>query len=98
MSVWEELWQEGDFWGGGRVEENETGWLARESSSHAGGGGGVSLVYIFPSLQLSGLFSCTVVLSVLLWLGPFFYYLPKVGRRRGAVCLSGTGWVPEPLS
>lgn len=27
--------------------------------------------------QLSGLFSCTVVLSVLLWLGPFFYYLPK---------------------
>lgn len=38
---------------------------------------GVSLVYIFPSLQLSGLFSCTVVLSVLLWLGPFFYYLPK---------------------
>ncbi|XP_008575642.1 PREDICTED: solute carrier family 26 member 10 [Galeopterus variegatus] len=27
--------------------------------------------------QLAGLFSCTVVLSVLLWLGPFFYYLPK---------------------
>ncbi|XP_074230709.1 putative solute carrier family 26 member 10P isoform X5 [Camelus bactrianus] len=27
--------------------------------------------------QLAGLFSCLVVLSVLLWLGPFFYYLPK---------------------
>ncbi|XP_036313985.1 solute carrier family 26 member 10 [Pipistrellus kuhlii] len=27
--------------------------------------------------QLAGLFSCAVVLSVLLWLGPFFYYLPK---------------------
>ncbi|XP_021097054.1 solute carrier family 26 member 10 isoform X3 [Heterocephalus glaber] len=27
--------------------------------------------------QLAGLFSCTVVLLVLLWLGPFFYYLPK---------------------
>ncbi|XP_060051032.1 solute carrier family 26 member 10 isoform X5 [Erinaceus europaeus] len=27
--------------------------------------------------QLAGLFSCVVVLSVLLWLGPFFYYLPK---------------------
>ncbi|XP_012901631.1 solute carrier family 26 member 10 isoform X1 [Mustela putorius furo] len=27
--------------------------------------------------QLAGLFSCIVVLSVLLWLGPFFYYLPK---------------------
>ncbi|XP_028012181.2 solute carrier family 26 member 10 [Eptesicus fuscus] len=27
--------------------------------------------------QLAGLFSCMVVLSVLLWLGPFFYYLPK---------------------
>ncbi|XP_033619635.1 solute carrier family 26 member 10 isoform X4 [Fukomys damarensis] len=27
--------------------------------------------------QLAGVFSCTVVLLVLLWLGPFFYYLPK---------------------
>ncbi|KAM8981056.1 solute carrier family 26 member 10 isoform X1 [Sarcophilus harrisii] len=27
--------------------------------------------------QLTGLFSCAVVLSVLLWLGPLFYYLPK---------------------
>ncbi|XP_040089008.1 solute carrier family 26 member 10-like isoform X6 [Oryx dammah] len=27
--------------------------------------------------QLAGLFSCMVVLSVLLWLGPLFYYLPK---------------------
>ncbi|XP_036886093.1 solute carrier family 26 member 10-like isoform X4 [Sturnira hondurensis] len=27
--------------------------------------------------QLAGLFSCVIVLSVLLWLGPFFYYLPK---------------------
>ncbi|XP_030794233.1 solute carrier family 26 member 10 isoform X8 [Rhinopithecus roxellana] len=27
--------------------------------------------------RLAGLFSCIVVLSVLLWLGPFFYYLPK---------------------
>uniref|UniRef100_A0A8C0Y3Y1 STAS domain-containing protein n=1 Tax=Castor canadensis TaxID=51338 RepID=A0A8C0Y3Y1_CASCN len=27
--------------------------------------------------QLAGLFSSIVVLSVLLWLGPFFYYLPK---------------------
>lgn len=36
--------------------------------------------------QLAGLFSCTVVLSVLLWLGPFFYYLPKVGRGREAPC------------
>nr|XP_033722285.1 solute carrier family 26 member 10 isoform X2 [Tursiops truncatus] len=27
--------------------------------------------------QVAGLFSCMVVLSVLLWLGPFFYYLPK---------------------
>nr|XP_017536325.2 solute carrier family 26 member 10 isoform X18 [Manis javanica] len=27
--------------------------------------------------QLAGLFSCIVVLSVLLWLGPFFHYLPK---------------------
>ncbi|XP_029398166.1 solute carrier family 26 member 10 isoform X3 [Mus pahari] len=27
--------------------------------------------------QLAGLFSCAVVLAVLLWLGPFFYYLPK---------------------
>ncbi|XP_021569478.1 solute carrier family 26 member 10 [Carlito syrichta] len=27
--------------------------------------------------QLAGFFSCAVVLSVLLWLGPFFYYLPK---------------------
>ncbi|XP_058413771.1 solute carrier family 26 member 10-like isoform X2 [Diceros bicornis minor] len=27
--------------------------------------------------QLAGLFSCAIVLSVLLWLGPFFYYLPK---------------------
>nr|XP_048274052.1 solute carrier family 26 member 10 isoform X6 [Myodes glareolus] len=27
--------------------------------------------------QLAGLFSCMVVLAVLLWLGPFFYYLPK---------------------
>ncbi|XP_043302676.1 solute carrier family 26 member 10-like isoform X2 [Cervus canadensis] len=27
--------------------------------------------------QLAGLFSCLVVLSVLLWLGPLFYYLPK---------------------
>ncbi|XP_004700872.2 solute carrier family 26 member 10 [Echinops telfairi] len=27
--------------------------------------------------QLAGLFSCGVVLLVLLWLGPFFYYLPK---------------------
>ncbi|XP_076776528.1 solute carrier family 26 member 10 isoform X1 [Arvicanthis niloticus] len=34
--------------------------------------------------QLAGLFSCAVVLAVLLWLGPFFYYLPQVGRRRGA--------------
>ncbi|XP_065790837.1 solute carrier family 26 member 10-like isoform X7 [Muntiacus reevesi] len=28
--------------------------------------------------QLAGLFSCLVVLSVLLWLGPLFYYLPKM--------------------
>ncbi|XP_027710812.1 solute carrier family 26 member 10 isoform X4 [Vombatus ursinus] len=27
--------------------------------------------------QLAGLFSCAVVLAVLLWLGPLFYYLPK---------------------
>ncbi|XP_043823164.1 solute carrier family 26 member 10-like isoform X2 [Dromiciops gliroides] len=27
--------------------------------------------------QLTGLFSCAVVLLVLLWLGPLFYYLPK---------------------
>ncbi|XP_076776531.1 solute carrier family 26 member 10 isoform X2 [Arvicanthis niloticus] len=27
--------------------------------------------------QLAGLFSCAVVLAVLLWLGPFFYYLPQ---------------------
>ncbi|XP_004379925.1 solute carrier family 26 member 10 [Trichechus manatus latirostris] len=27
--------------------------------------------------QLAGVFSCVIVLSVLLWLGPFFYYLPK---------------------
>ncbi|XP_076710895.1 solute carrier family 26 member 10-like isoform X2 [Callospermophilus lateralis] len=27
--------------------------------------------------QLAGLFSCIVVLLVLLWLGPYFYYLPK---------------------
>lgn len=81
MSVWEELWQEGDFWGGGRVlkKMSQAGWPGRAAPMQVG----VSLVYIFPSLQLSGLFSCTVVLSVLLWLGPFFYYLPKVGRRRG---------------
>ncbi|XP_065790832.1 solute carrier family 26 member 10-like isoform X2 [Muntiacus reevesi] len=33
--------------------------------------------------QLAGLFSCLVVLSVLLWLGPLFYYLPKVSGRAG---------------
>ncbi|XP_036723053.1 solute carrier family 26 member 10-like isoform X6 [Balaenoptera musculus] len=33
--------------------------------------------YTIDSNQLAGLFSCMVVLSVLLWLGPFFYYLPK---------------------
>ncbi|XP_033077396.1 solute carrier family 26 member 10 isoform X5 [Trachypithecus francoisi] len=33
--------------------------------------------YAIDSNQLAGLFSCIVVLSVLLWLGPFFYYLPK---------------------
>ncbi|XP_030794229.1 solute carrier family 26 member 10 isoform X4 [Rhinopithecus roxellana] len=33
--------------------------------------------YTIDSNQLAGLFSCIVVLSVLLWLGPFFYYLPK---------------------
>ncbi|XP_012587899.1 PREDICTED: solute carrier family 26 member 10 [Condylura cristata] len=27
--------------------------------------------------QLAGLFSCAVVLSVMLWLGPYLYYLPK---------------------
>lgn len=27
--------------------------------------------------QLAGLFSCAVVLAALLWLRPFFYYLPK---------------------
>ncbi|XP_035874635.1 solute carrier family 26 member 10 isoform X2 [Phyllostomus discolor] len=38
--------------------------------------------------QLAGLFSCVVVLSVLLWLGPFFYYLPKV-RSRESVGVAG---------
>lgn len=87
VSVWKEIWEEEDFWGGREsFEEDETGWLARESSAYAGGGGGEppSHVYVFPSLQLAGLFSCAVVLAVLLWLGPFFYYLPQVGRRRGA--------------
>ncbi|KAM5251272.1 solute carrier family 26 member 10-like isoform 5-T5 [Hipposideros larvatus] len=45
--------------------------------------------------QLAGLFSCIVVLSVLLWLGPFFYYLPKV-RSRGRVGVAGRGgYIPE---
>lgn len=30
-----------------------------------------------------------VVLSVLLWLGPFFYYLPKVSSRGGGGWLAG---------
>ncbi|XP_036156265.1 solute carrier family 26 member 10-like isoform X2 [Myotis myotis] len=42
--------------------------------------------------QLAGLFSCMVVLSVLLWLGPFFYYLPKV-RSRGSVWGDLGGWL-----
>ena len=33
--------------------------------------------------QLAGLFSCVVVLSVMLWLGPLFYYLPKVSSGAG---------------
>ncbi|MEJ1277292.1 solute carrier family 26 member 10 [Cricetulus griseus] len=33
--------------------------------------------YTIDPNQLAGLFSCIIVLSVLLWLGPFFYYLPK---------------------
>ncbi|XP_078305877.1 solute carrier family 26 member 10-like isoform X1 [Panthera onca] len=40
--------------------------------------------------QLAGLFSCIVVLSVLLWLGPFFYYLPKV-RNSGGMGVTGGG-------
>nr|XP_055215237.1 solute carrier family 26 member 10 [Gorilla gorilla gorilla] len=40
--------------------------------------------------QLAGLFSCTVVLLVLLWLGPFFYCLPKV-RSRGGMSMAGRG-------
>lgn len=62
-------------------------------ASHGGGGWGVGSLpppLPPPSLQLAGLFSCTVVLSVLLWLGPFFYYLPKV-RSRGGMGLAGTG-------
>ncbi|PNI39199.1 SLC26A10 isoform 8 [Pan troglodytes] len=43
--------------------------------------------------QLAGLFSCTVVLSVLLWLGPFFYYLPKLLQVPGLCILS----YPTPL-
>lgn len=71
-------------------EGQETGWAGRPAPTQ---------VRKFPflpcrlslSLQLAGLFSCMVVLAVLLWLGPFFYYLPKVGRKRDTVCLSGTG-------
>lgn len=73
MSVCKEPWEEGDFWGGGRAAPTRVG--VEES---------LPLLSAFPPLQLAGLFSCAVVLAVLLWLGPFFYYLPKVGRKRGA--------------
>ncbi|XP_036750917.2 putative solute carrier family 26 member 10P isoform X19 [Manis pentadactyla] len=43
--------------------------------------------------QLAGLFSCIVVLSVLLWLGPFFHYLPKLLQVPGLCILS----YPTPL-
>uniref|UniRef100_A0A8P0S6K7 Solute carrier family 26 member 10 n=1 Tax=Canis lupus familiaris TaxID=9615 RepID=A0A8P0S6K7_CANLF len=54
-----------------------------------GASGLCALLHLFPGHKiqrpdsgaaawgLAGLFSCIVVLSVLLWLGPFFYYLPK---------------------
>ncbi|XP_070477995.1 solute carrier family 26 member 10 isoform X5 [Equus przewalskii] len=47
-----------------------------------------------PTLQLAGLFSCAVVLSVLLWLGPFFYYLPKVRERAGVGVAGRRGHMP----
>ncbi|XP_036750915.2 solute carrier family 26 member 10-like isoform X17 [Manis pentadactyla] len=43
--------------------------------------------------QLAGLFSCIVVLSVLLWLGPFFHYLPKVRSRGDEVWGGWQGWL-----
>ncbi|XP_017536315.3 solute carrier family 26 member 10 isoform X9 [Manis javanica] len=43
--------------------------------------------------QLAGLFSCIVVLSVLLWLGPFFHYLPKVRSRGDKVWGGWQGWL-----
>ncbi|KAK2490275.1 hypothetical protein MC885_001091 [Smutsia gigantea] len=43
--------------------------------------------------QLAGLFSCIVVLSVLLWLGPFFHYLPKVRNRGEEVWGGWEGWL-----
>lgn len=82
MSVCKEPWEEGDFWGGGRVlkKMRQTGWPGRAAPMRES----LPLLSAFSSLQLAGLFSCVVVLAVLLWLGPFFYYLPKVGRKRGA--------------
>lgn len=91
--------------GGGRLlgrresfEEDETDWLARESSSHAGES--PSLVCFFfpaagrPLLLRSGPGSVAVAGALLL--------LPAQGREEKRrllnVCLSGTGWVPEPLS
>ncbi|KAM8942491.1 solute carrier family 26 member 10-like isoform 1-T1 [Lycaon pictus] len=44
--------------------------------------------------QLAGLFSCIVVLSVLLWLGPFFYYLPKVRSTGGMGGTRRSGYIP----
>ena len=47
------------------------------------------------ALQLAGLFSCVLVLSVLLWLGPLFYYLPKVSSRAGEGRLGGAAASPH---
>lgn len=46
------------------------------------------------ALQLAGLFSCVLVLSVLLWLGPLFYYLPKVSSRAGGGTAGRGGRLP----
>lgn len=52
------------------------------------------LASVPPALQLAGLFSCMVVLSVLLWLGPLFYYLPKVSSRGGGGMAGRGGYLP----
>lgn len=102
MSVWEELWEEGDFWGGGRVlkKMRQAGWPGRAVPMQVGVEESLSCLYLsFPAavgplLLHSGPVSAAVARALLL--------LSAQGRKEKgrliAVCLSGTGWVPEPLS